>query len=145
VDVLAFHGRTGALLVTEVKTVMPDLQAMISTHDRKARLGMAVAHERGWRTSSVSRLLVMEASSTARDRVERFGAAMDAAYPARGGVVRTFLRSPAGSISGLLFVRSTSPSGTTYAVAGRQRVRRRGPVRCTSPIGTPGISARTSE
>ena len=39
IDVLAFHPARRALLVTEVKSVTPDMQAMLAGLDRKARLG----------------------------------------------------------------------------------------------------------
>ena len=91
IDLLAFHPLERALVVAEMKTVMPDFQATVSTHDRKTRLGLQVARDRGWQPRSVSRLLVIERGSTARDRVARVGAAMDAAYPARGSTVRAFL------------------------------------------------------
>jgi transcriptional regulator with XRE-family HTH domain len=38
IDILAFHSATGALLVIEVKTVVPDLQGMLGTLDRKVRV-----------------------------------------------------------------------------------------------------------
>ena len=39
IDVLAFHPARRALLVTEVKSVTPDMQAMLGGLDRKGRLG----------------------------------------------------------------------------------------------------------
>ena len=37
VDVLAYHPATGSLLIVEVKSVVPDMQAMLSGIDRKVR------------------------------------------------------------------------------------------------------------
>src|SRR5438309_2150340 len=56
IDILAWHQSTGILLVIEVKTVMPDAQAMLATFDRKVRLAPGIAAERGWAVSAVARL-----------------------------------------------------------------------------------------
>jgi hypothetical protein len=45
-DVLAWHPPTGRLLVVETKSVVPDLQTMLSSLDRKVRLGPAIAAQR---------------------------------------------------------------------------------------------------
>ena len=48
IDILAFHPATRTLLVIEVKTVVPDLGGMLATLDRKVRLALEIARERGW-------------------------------------------------------------------------------------------------
>lgn len=119
IDVLAFCPRTGALLIVEVKTVVPDLQAMLSALDRKARLAPAVALERGWRVTSVGRLLVLPADRTARRRVGALSATFDAALPARIIAVRRWIREPVGTLRGLVFLSAANQQG------GRHRVTRR--------------------
>src|SRR5262245_29674192 len=52
VDVLAFHASSGVVLVVEVKSVVPDVQATLSVHDRKSRLGIEIARSVGWRAAS---------------------------------------------------------------------------------------------
>ena len=69
IDVLAFHPATGVVLVVEVKSVVPDLQATIFTLDRKTRLGLEIAAERGWHGRLVGRLLVVADGRTTRRRV----------------------------------------------------------------------------
>jgi transcriptional regulator with XRE-family HTH domain len=73
IDVLAWHAPTRTLLVIEVKSVVPDIQATLASLDRKARLGPMVARERGWVSDSVSRLLVGSRRSdvSAKDRSPR--------------------------------------------------------------------------
>jgi transcriptional regulator with XRE-family HTH domain len=137
IDVLAFHPATRSLLVVEVKTVVPDLQSMIATLDRKTRLGPGIAADRGWSCGSVSRLLVVERGSTSRDRVRRMGAAFATAFPQRGAVVRPWLVSPSDAISGLMFVRSANPGSVTVPLAGRQRVRTPRTGRSASLTGDP--------
>src|SRR4029077_6153733 len=59
IDILAFHPATGSLLMIEVKSVVPDMQAMLIGIDRKARVARDIARERGWQVTSVTRLLVL--------------------------------------------------------------------------------------
>jgi transcriptional regulator with XRE-family HTH domain len=124
IDVLAWHPGTRALLVIEVKSVVPDVQATIFGVDRKARLGSKVAMARGWEAMSTSRLLVIRDTSASRRRVEDVASVFDAAFPARGSDVRRWLRQPNGSLSGLLFLPDSTAGGIGRGSSGRQRVGR---------------------
>ena len=59
-----------SLLVIEVKSVVPDLQAMLVTLDRKGRLAREIARDRGWQARTITRLLILPDDRTARRRVE---------------------------------------------------------------------------
>jgi hypothetical protein len=111
IDILAFHATSSALLVIEVKSVVPDLQAMLHGIDRKTRLAAGLAPERGWHPASVSRLLVLPNDKTARRRVAMHRTTFDAAAPARTLEVRRWLREPSGPISGLVFVSDAPHPG----------------------------------
>jgi transcriptional regulator with XRE-family HTH domain len=104
IDILGFHPSTGALLVIEVKSVVPDIGGTLMTLDRKVRLAMDVARKQlGWQSRSVSRLLVLPEDRTARRRVTEHASTFDAAFPDRNVRVRRWLQAPAGTIRGLLF------------------------------------------
>lgn len=139
IDILAFHPGTTTLLVIEVKSVVPDNQAAILGLDRKARLGPGLARERGWHPKVVARLLVVAATTTARRRVARLGATYDASFPMRGAAVRSWLRAPAGGMSGLLFVPYVTGADARRARPGLERVRRAGSRhkahRCVPKVG----------
>lgn len=140
IDVLAYHRATRFLLVIEVKSVVPDSQAMLYDLDRKTRLARDVAESRGWVVAAVSRLLVIGDSATSRRRVERLSATFDAAFPLRGWAVRRWIRKPAGRVSGLMFL-SYAPGGSTRRNGrGRERVRVRsgGPRSEKVPAIAPG-------
>jgi transcriptional regulator with XRE-family HTH domain len=139
VDLLAYHSESRTLLVVEVKTVVPDFQAMIAAIDRKARLAPEIARARGWHAPHASRLLVIEDGSTSRGRIRRISPAADAALPVRGREVRTWLRHPSGGIAGLLFMRSATPGDTTQRTTGRQRVRRANRGRNATGTGVSGV------
>ena len=121
IDVLAYHPPTGALLVIEVKSTVPDMQGMLSTLDRKVRLAPRIAAERGWMPSSVSRLLVIGEDRTSRRRLHDHAATVNQLMPLRTVAMRRWLRAPSGPVGGVLFL---TPSQSTPA---RRRVRRVAP------------------
>jgi transcriptional regulator with XRE-family HTH domain len=127
IDVFARHRTTGVLLVVEVKTVVPDNQAMLYALDRKARLAPRIAAERGWpMASAVARILVVAEGTTSRRRVAALGATYRTVLPKRGAAVRAWLRMPTGALAGLLFLPYTTGATTRPTPTGVSRVRLRG-------------------
>ena len=122
IDVMGWHPAALSLLVIEVKSLVPDAQAMISSLDRKARLAATVAKSRGWSAAHVGRLLVIGDSTTSRRRVTRFDALFATAYPHRRSAVFAWLRRPVGSLSGLIFLPDSRGGGARRPAAGLQRV-----------------------
>ena len=59
IDLLAWHPATGRLLVVETKSVVPDLQQMLASLDRKVRLAPEIAARRGWRGTGVAKAIVL--------------------------------------------------------------------------------------
>jgi hypothetical protein len=120
VDVLAWHPASRTLLVVEVKSVVPDIQAMVAALDRKVRLAPAIARAYGWQPLTVARLLVVGNSRTARRRVEAHAATFQARFPDRNVAVRRFVASPVGrSLSGLWFVTAMTQPNARHR-AGRR-------------------------
>jgi transcriptional regulator with XRE-family HTH domain len=114
VDIVAWHAPMRVLLVLEIKSVVPDVQAMLSTFDRKGRLGAEIAASLDWRPVAVGRILVIASSRTSRRRIESHRATFEAALPDRFVAVRRYLASPdpARPLRGLMFVTG-SPRATT--------------------------------
>jgi transcriptional regulator with XRE-family HTH domain len=123
IDVFAHRPVTHELLVVEVKSVVADAQGTLAPLDRKVRIAPKLARDRGWSAGTVSRLLVLAEGPTNRRRVERFRGLFEAALPARAWQVKRWLRSPTGSIQGLLFLSNASTGRTRRTTAGRTRVR----------------------
>jgi transcriptional regulator with XRE-family HTH domain len=119
IDLLALHRPTGSLLVVEVKSVVPDIQAMLAGLDRKTRLAGRIARERGWPVAGVSRLLAIGDDRTARRRVGAFEATFRRAYPIRGYAVDRWLRSPDPTqpISGLRFLSYDRQASARHRIA----------------------------
>ncbi len=124
IDVLAFHPATRVVLVVEVKSVVPDLQASLHVLDRKTRLAMEIGRERGWDPVSVGRILAVTDGRTVRRRIEQHAAVFDAAFPARTAEVKRWLRRPAAGrpFSGLWFLADDRPASARHRIArGRKR------------------------
>ena len=112
IDVLAFHPGFGAMLLIEVKSVVPDMQAMLAGIDRKVRLAPDIAAGRGWKVRSISRLLVLGEDRTSRRRLAQHAATIDRVMPLRSRAMRRWLRRPIGATGGVLFLppsQSTTP------------------------------------
>jgi len=123
VDVLAWHVASATLVVIEVKSIVPDLQATLRDLDRKARLGPEIAAGVGLRPARTGRLLVVAESPTSRARIRRQAAVLDIALPARGAAVRAWLRDPSESIRGILFLSNAAHTRTKSPTWRRERVR----------------------
>ncbi|HEV2006268.1 MAG TPA: hypothetical protein VGQ85_06590, partial [Candidatus Limnocylindrales bacterium] len=117
IDILAWHPPTETLLVIEVKSVVPDVQATLAGIDRKARLAPRIALDRGWKTRYVSRVLILPDDRTARRRVAAFSSTFDQAFPARTAEVRRWAMKPGAPISGIAFVSDPTHTGARHRVA----------------------------
>ena len=126
IDILAWHARSRSLLVIELKTELVDLQDTVSTLDRKVRLAMQIARDRGWEPASVSTWLVIADSRHNRRSVERHAAFLRSRFPADGHAVVGWLRHPVGRIEGLSFLSSDRSTSTGQRLAPVRRVRRSG-------------------
>jgi len=119
IDLLAYHEPTRIALVVEVKSVVPDLQAAIVSLDRKARLAVRIATDRGWAATAAARLLVLPADRTARRRVDQHAEIFRAAFPARTSQVNGWLADPRRmAFAGLLFVSRARQASARHRVAG---------------------------
>jgi transcriptional regulator with XRE-family HTH domain len=119
VDILAFHAPSRSLLVIEVKSVVPDIQAMLLTLDRKLRLARQIARERGWDAATVSVVLVLPNDRTARRRLAAVGATIRTALPDGNVPIRRWLKRPTGTVRGVWFVTDVSHAGPRHRVSGR--------------------------
>ena len=120
---LAWHDATRTLLIIEVKTALVSVEETLRKHDENVRLAGRIANEQfGWRVDVVGRLLVLPGLATPRRRVERHASVLQVNYPARGSVIRSWIRVPTGGLAGILFLQ---PSGGRIAGVGRKRIRRR--------------------
>jgi transcriptional regulator with XRE-family HTH domain len=123
IDVFARHRAGCALLVVEVKTRLVDLQDLLSTLDRKRRLGPEIARADGWRPTATGCVLVLPEETWARHAVRRHEALFGAALPGRGLDVRRWLEDPQGDLRAVWFLLNESPGSAKRRSGGTQRVR----------------------
>jgi transcriptional regulator with XRE-family HTH domain len=118
IDVFAFHPGSGVVLVVEVKSVVPDVQATLHVLDRKTRLAMEIAMDRGWHARAAFRLLVVGESRTARRRVDQHQATFDAVFNAGTVAVKRWLRSPTAdrAFAGLWFLSDDRHTNARHRV-----------------------------
>ena len=121
VDILAWHAGSRVVLIIEIKSVVPDVQAMLASIDRKVRLAKAIAAERGWSPVAVGALLVIGEDRTARRRIEAHASTFAESFPDRAVAVRRWLAAPepARPLRGLWFLSAR------HGVTARHRVIRR--------------------
>jgi transcriptional regulator with XRE-family HTH domain len=131
IDVFAFHAESRIVLVVEVKSVVPDVQAMLVALDRKERLAKEIGRGRGWEAVAVARLLVIGENRTARRRVDTHAATFGNMFPDRAREIRRWLAEPVASspLRGLWFLSGDTQAG----VKQRARRPRRPPERGLSP------------
>ena len=126
VDIVAWHVATRVLLIIEIKSVVPDVQATLFTFDRKGRLGSEIAASLGWRPAAVARLLVIGSSRTSRRRIASHHATFAASLPDRFAAVRRYIASPdpGRPLRGLMFVTGSPRATTRHRQSGRSGSRR---------------------
>lgn len=130
IDIFAWHPRLRALLVIELKTDIADVNELLGTADKKRRLAVEVAIERGWIAArdappSVSLWIIVARSRTNRRRLAEHAAMLRAALPTDGRAIGGWLRNPSGPISALS-IWPDIHAGTTGPARGPiRRVRRR--------------------
>jgi transcriptional regulator with XRE-family HTH domain len=120
IDILAWHAASRIVLVIEVKSVVPDVQAMLAALDRKMRLAIEIARERGWAPRAAAVLLVVEEDRTSRRRVDAHAVTFRERFPDRAVAIRRWLArpDPSAPIRGLWFLSSR------HSVTPRHRVAR---------------------
>jgi transcriptional regulator with XRE-family HTH domain len=122
VDILAWRADQESLLVIEVKATLTDLQQTLASLSRKARvLPDLTRREHGWRARHVAVVLVVAGMTANRSVIAGHAATFASAFPGRSRAVQAWLRSPAGSISGLWFVSASLLRSTNAGAVVRVR------------------------
>ncbi len=123
IDILAFHAPTGSLLVIELKTDVVDVQEMVGTFDRKQRLALGIARDRGWIASSASSWLVIAESSVNRRRVDAHRVMLRNAYPQGVHELRRWVQAPVRTIHAMSFLSNANRGSTNQRATPIRRVR----------------------
>jgi transcriptional regulator with XRE-family HTH domain len=130
IDIFAFHPGRRALLVIELKTDIADVNELVGTLDRKTRLALTVASQRGWAVGpdvTISSWVIVAEGRTNRRRVAAHATMLKAAFQLDGRSVRGWLDDPDRAIRCLSFwpgfAQTAGPTPTPIRrVASRHRM-----------------------
>jgi hypothetical protein len=128
IDLLAWDHASRAVVMVEIKSTIVDIQATVSSIDRKARVAAVIARDRRWETATIVPALLVREGSTARRRVADH-ARIFGRLSLRGRPALAWLRDPATAPAptGILcFTELSDARRGDVRRAGRQRVRSRG-------------------
>jgi transcriptional regulator with XRE-family HTH domain len=126
IDILALHRQRDMLLVIELKTDIVDVNELVGTLDRKRRLGLQVARDRGWGVgdrTAVSAWLIVAESRTNRRRVQAHGAMLRAVLPLDGRSMKGWLLDPVKPVGALSFWPNVHPGKLRGGGSSIRRVR----------------------
>ena len=121
IDFVAWHARTRALLLVELKTELVDIGDLMSTADRRRRLGRPIVREFGWDPRAVGVWVVLPNLSTNLRRIREHATVLRAAFPANDRALRAWLRAPIGTIAALTV--TSLPSASRARSQNARRVR----------------------
>jgi transcriptional regulator with XRE-family HTH domain len=127
IDIVAWHAATRSMLIVELKTELVDVNEMMSTLDRKRRLGRLLERERGWQPSAVSSWVVLVDSRTNRRTVANHAAVLRSKQPADGRTMAAWLRHPSTRVDALTFLSSNHGAPHRRDLAPIRRVNRPAP------------------
>jgi DNA-binding XRE family transcriptional regulator len=107
IDMLAFNAQGRVVLVVELKTEIVDGQALVGTMDRRRRLALKIATERGWQAEVAALWVVVADTRSNRRRLALQARLLRHAFPTDGRRIRSWLRRPNGPVSALSFLSET--------------------------------------
>lgn len=107
-DILAWHAQSRTLLVIEVKSELASVEGTLRQLDVKVRLAPTIARKRfGWQARASAGVLVLPEDRSARRQVTASATLLRAALPATSREIRSWLRTPGASLSGIWFVSAS--------------------------------------
>jgi transcriptional regulator with XRE-family HTH domain len=122
-DLLAWHEATDSLVVIELKTAIVDIDELLGTLDRKRRLALRIAGERGWAARSVGAWLVIGDSKTNRRRVAEHHTLLRSALPRDGrSFAPVFAHPEDGPVSGIVFWPNSPGAKVRHPIVASERV-----------------------
>jgi transcriptional regulator with XRE-family HTH domain len=122
-DLLAWHEVSGSLVVIELKTAIVDVDELLGTLDRKRRLALRIAGDRGWAAKSVCAWLVVGESRTNRRRVAEHHTLLTSALPLDGrSFAPAFEHPERGSSSGISFWPNSPGAKVRRPIVAYERV-----------------------
>jgi transcriptional regulator with XRE-family HTH domain len=128
IDLVGWHPADRALLIGELKSEFVDQGELVATMDRRRRLAILIARERGWDPRVIGGWVIVADNRTNRRHLAASRRLLRGAFSADGTQMAAWLRMPKASISGLSFIRVPTIGGNGVRVT-RRRTSGRAPTR----------------
>lgn len=112
IDLFCWHAEARHLLIIEIKTEFVDVNELLGTLDRKARLARTVAHERDLDPYLVRVWLIVSDTPTNRRHAKQHAVLLDARFKLDGRSFAALLRNPVAVTTGLAFWSRSNSGGT---------------------------------
>jgi len=125
IDILAWHPQLRALLIVEIKTALVDVGELLATNDRRLRLAVRIATDRGWAPLVIGSWVAVKDSSTNRQRLAANAQLIRSALPDDGRRVGPWLRRPDRPLRALGFLPNVAHGDTNEDRRLPRRVRAR--------------------
>jgi hypothetical protein len=122
IDIFAFHPGRRMLLVIELKTEIVDVQDLIGGVDRKRRLAIGIARERGWHALQVSCWVIVAGSRTNQRRLAAHRTTLRRAFPVDGRTMDGWLADPDRIVAALSFLPDDRRGNVRRGLATPKRV-----------------------
>jgi alkylation response protein AidB-like acyl-CoA dehydrogenase len=103
-NLLGWHAETRTLLVVELKTAIVDANEMVGSMDRRRRLAVRIARERGWEAAAVATWVLVSDTRANRRRLADHVGLLRTAFPADGRAMRRWLGHPVAAVAALSFL-----------------------------------------
>jgi HTH-type transcriptional regulator/antitoxin HipB len=124
VDLLAWKGGVGAVLIIEVKSELTSVEETLRRLAIKQRLAREITREAAGLTPSVNgTALVLPETSTARRRVVEHATTFASRLPQTGRDLRTWLHAPNRALAAVWFLSTVPMVGGKRGEPAAQRVR----------------------
>jgi len=124
IDLVAADPAVRAAAIFELKSDLTSYEETQRRLDAKIRIAASVIEERlGWRPRHLAAILVLDDTTSDRDRVS-VSPLIRAALPAGNVDIWRWLKSPSGDLRGIWFLRDMHPRGTKRTLSSPHRVRR---------------------
>lgn len=117
IDQMGWHARSSHLLVVELKTEFVDINEMLGSLNRKLRLALRIAADRGWRPKLVSVWLIVSDTRTNRRHAARHSSLLRSRFPLDGRSLQSLLANPSTATFGMAFWTDVRPTNVTREAA----------------------------
>jgi transcriptional regulator with XRE-family HTH domain len=111
IDIVAWHAASRIVLIIELKTMIVDINDLMSTMDIRSRRAWQIAGDRGWDAAAVATWVVVAPGRSNARILAEHATVLRTKFPGDGRSMRRWLSRPTGTIAALSFLPEARLSG----------------------------------